>query len=89
MIQIFTKRGCSYCMKAKELLERANVSYSITDVTDDPDTVNDLKNMPQVKQYNHKTFPFVFDGDKFIGGYTELQNMYDNGFLNSNNQEDF
>lgn len=82
MIHIFTKDGCGYCVRVKALLERIGVEYQLTNVTKDRQMINELLDNPQVKEYAHRTFPFVFDGNKFIGGYTELSIMVENGFLN-------
>lgn len=87
MIHIFTKQGCGFCVKAKQLLENANISYKLTDITDDDTTKYKLLDDPRVKQYGHRTFPFVFKEDEFVGGFTELKEMFDNGFLDKNNQD--
>lgn len=87
MIKIFTKDGCGYCTLAKALLESVGITYELTNITNDKETIESLLNDPRVKEYNHRTFPFVFNGDKFIGGYTELKMTFENGFFDNDNQD--
>jgi len=81
MIHMFTKNGCVFCVRAKQLMERIGICYKLTDISNDMTTINEIMENPQVKQYSQKTFPFVFHGDKFVGGYNELHSMVENGFL--------
>ena len=64
-IQIFSKDKCIYCDKAKSLLNDYNVPFKEIK----------LSNLDKLKEITngHNTFPFVFFGDEFIGGYTELR----------------
>ena len=89
MITLFTKQGCVYCTRAIDLLNRENVTYQVFDMTNDEKGVQELLAKPEVKQYNHRTFPFVFDDGKFLGGYTELYEAFEHGFLNHQIEEDF
>ena len=65
---VYTIADCPYCDKAKELLR--NTDYSVHDIA------VDLK--PSFAQLvvlktGQKTWPQIFHGEHFIGGYTELK----------------
>ncbi len=65
-IRIFSKVGCNHCEMAKEFLEERCIEYEYTIV----------ENGDELKQKTgQKTFPFIFDGDTFIGGLRELMEM--------------
>lgn len=69
MIKIYGKPDCSYCTKAKDILESYNMDFKYFSVGDDL-TVNELIEMfPGVK-----TVPVVVVNEKWIGGYDQLAN---------------
>lgn len=71
---IYTKQGCKYCIMAIELLEKhENISVQIICMNKEyyPELyARNLENIAKVTE--QKTFPFIFIGDKFVGGFTEL-----------------
>jgi len=69
-INMFTKKGCGYCDKSKELLKNKNIKYQFIEVTDL--TKHEL--FASIDNYTNKyrTFPLIFVNDKFIGGFSEL-----------------
>jgi hypothetical protein len=74
-IVIHSKRGCTYCDKAKDLLTALNVPFTmLTLEPDEPDYHN--KRDALFNKYNHRGFPLILVGDVFIGGFTELQNAH-------------
>ena len=66
MFLIYSKDNCSYCTKAKEWFKEFNLQYI------------EFNNPPQQIVDNLKettcqgTYPFIYCGDTFIGGYKEL-----------------
>lgn len=70
-IKIYTTQTCIYCNLAKKLLIEKNLNFEEVDVEKD---INILKNL--IKQTNHKTVPQIFIDNEFIGGYTELLNLF-------------
>lgn len=68
-VKVYSKKGCEYCVYAKEFLEENNIEYEEIDMTDKDTT--DLKT--RTKQ---NTFPFIFRGYTFLGGYKELLEEY-------------
>lgn len=79
-VMVYSKPGCKYCKMAIELLQEKGIEFDVK--TLDPDVnlskytlqVNSLK-----KSTGHKTFPFIFINNKFIGGYQELKTSVDDG----------
>ena len=56
---------------AKELLTKKKLAF--IEITYNKASKNyDTKFAELVKKTKHKTFPQIFEGAKFIGGYTEL-----------------
>jgi glutaredoxin 3 len=70
MITIYSKTGCEYCTLAKQFLSERLIEYTEIDMTDKD--ASDLK-----ERTRQKTFPFIFDDEKLIGGYFELLDMYE------------
>lgn len=72
MFIIYSKKNCSYCQKAKELLNNNNMYYDEKQLDPllDKEFIEELKNT-----YNHFTFPFIFQNTNFIGGFTELNDF--------------
>lgn len=69
VVTVYGKKGCSYCENAMNLLNtsvESKVQY--IDVGEDKNTVSILKD----RTNGHSTFPFIFFGNTFIGGFREL-----------------
>jgi glutaredoxin len=66
-IHIYGKSSCSFCRKAVELVQNEN--YTFTELTSS--LHNDIKR----KINNFGTVPIVFLDDKFIGGYSDLEDF--------------
>lgn len=67
MIQIYTKGACSYCVKAKKLLEKEGIPYKehIIGIHILSESFHNL--FPDAK-----TVPQIVDDDVRVGGYTDL-----------------
>lgn len=73
-VTIYSKKACSFCNKAKELLHKKWVSYKEIDITENQKLYDQLYN-----ETNQSTVPYIFINEKFIGGYQELaeaQNLF-------------
>lgn len=68
---LFTKAGCGYCQKAKNLLDKSGIRYEYHDIPDEDKEF--LYAHIDGLTGGHRTFPIVFTHDKFIGGYQELE----------------
>lgn len=75
-IDIYTTRWCSYCVRAKSLLDGAGVAYEEIRLDDDP----------QFRRRIHEltggwTVPQIVVAGEPIGGYTELWRLVKTGEL--------
>ena len=64
---IFTKYRCSYCDRAKTLIEQKGYEYESINIEDD----NNIDILLEKNKYA-RTMPQIFINDKLIGGYTDL-----------------
>tara|TARA_Y100001963_G_C6528010_1_gene329753 strand:- start:245 stop:499 length:255 start_codon:yes stop_codon:yes gene_type:complete len=73
-VVIYGKPRCSFCTKAKALCERLNLDYEYL-LLDADYTAEELFELVP----GARTFPQIFINDKPIGGFTELQNLLQQG----------
>lgn len=66
---IYGTPSCSFCVKAKELLDSKGIEYTYLDIQHNLENRNEV----MAKVPNLKTVPQIFDGNRHIGGYTELE----------------
>ena len=76
MIQIYTSNWCSYCNAAKNLLLKLNLAFEEINIEEKNISRLDLQDLS-----GGHTVPQICINGKFIGGYVELQNLYQNGEL--------
>jgi len=67
MYTIYTKTTCSYCVKAKELLNSKNLEYIEKNIENLEYRTELLNIYPSVK-----TVPQIYLDDSLIGGYDSL-----------------
>lgn len=77
MITILTKPGCKYCTLVQIELKDKCIPFVALESTADQARI--IK-----KKYSHNTFPMVFVGNDFIGGYKEVKQMIQSGELIDN-----
>lgn len=75
-ITLYTKPGCFYCSSAKSFLDDMKVQYSEIDVSN-----NRTRHEELMEETGSKTVPYIFINDKFIGGYTDMLKMAEEGTL--------
>ena len=83
-VVIFSQTTCGYCTLAKDLLDSLNIQYKSIELNmSDNCPKSDCRPLKQVliKQTGMKTVPQIFINGKLIGGYTELNNLAENGEL--------
>lgn len=76
---IYSRSGCHYCTKAKQLLKSKSYFFSVVDcdeyVLEDKESfLNYIKSLT-IKEI--KGFPMVFYNKNFIGGYNETKDFVD------------
>jgi glutaredoxin 3 len=76
-VEIYTRKYCSYCHFAKELLTRKGVAFHEIDVTGDADIRKQMTERAQ----GRSTLPQIFIGAKHVGGCDELYALEDAGEL--------
>jgi glutaredoxin len=74
IITIYSKSGCTYCKKSKTFLTSINKPFCMIDcdeflLDNKADFLLFIKNLANV---DVTSFPIIFNGDTFIGGYNEL-----------------
>ena len=76
-VEIYTRKFCSYCHYAKELLSRKRVAFREIDVTGNAD----IRRQMTERAHGANTLPQIFIGAKHIGGCHELYALEDSGEL--------
>tara|TARA_Y100000590_G_scaffold470423_1_gene664795 strand:- start:2024 stop:2275 length:252 start_codon:yes stop_codon:yes gene_type:complete len=76
VIQVYTSNWCSYCNAAKNLLVKLNIDFEEINIENKKISRQDLQELS-----GGYTVPQICINGKFIGGYVELQNLYQNGQL--------
>ena len=69
---IFTKYRCSYCDRAKSLIEKKGFEYESINIEED----NNIDLLLKKNKYA-RTMPQIFINDKLIGGYTDLVKYFE------------
>ncbi len=75
-VRIYTARTCPYCVRAKRLLERKNVSYEEIDVS-----MDDEARLKLMETTGLRTVPQIFIGDRHVGGSDDLHALEQRGEL--------
>ena len=76
MIIIYTSNWCSYCNAAKNLLDDLKLEYEEINIEKENISREELFNIS-----GGYTIPQISINKKFIGGYNELQSLYQNNQL--------
>ena len=75
-IEIYSKKWCPYCRKAKAFLMSKGLTYIEYDI-DDKSKAEEM-----ARRTDRKTVPQIFINDKHIGGYDDLMETERSGELN-------
>jgi len=78
-ICVFSNTNCSYCSKAKYLLNEYSQSYNVIELDTTPNGPFIASEL--LRRTNQRTVPNIFIFGNYIGGYTELKNLSDTGKL--------
>lgn len=78
-VEVYTKWGCPYCARAKQLLDGKGVAYEEFDVTmGGPKKAEMLERAP-----GHSTVPSIFIDGVHVGGSDELAALNAQGKLDA------
>ncbi|BDA86103.1 glutaredoxin 3 [Aureimonas sp. SA4125] len=67
-VTIYTRQLCSYCARAKQLLEKKGVAFEEKDASHSPD----LRREMMQRSNGGATFPQIFIGETHVGGCDDL-----------------
>lgn len=73
---IYSKATCSYCRAAKKLLDNKLIPYKNIDITFNKELHRKLE-----KETGQSTVPYIFIKKRFIGGYSQLKPLEQDGEL--------
>jgi glutaredoxin 3 len=71
MVTIYTRDMCSYCLRAKALLENNDVPFQEINLQGD---IQKLAHLAQ--KTGRLTLPQIFDNQDLIGGFNELLEVH-------------
>lgn len=71
MYTIYSRRDCIFCTKAKGFMTDRKLKYK--EIVLEPNSESYVAERDRlIGVTGQRTFPWIFEGDRFIGGYTEL-----------------
>ena len=80
---IYSKCGCSNCVKSKKYLNSINIPYLVIECDEHlvEDRAGFLIFMTKLAKKEVKQFPIIFHCGKYVGGYNELKTYIDSQSL--------
>lgn len=78
-IDIYTKFGCGYCVRAKRLLDEKGAVYTEYDITMGGPKRDEMRQ----RAPNAMTVPQIFIGEYHVGGSDDLANLEREGKLDA------
>ena len=75
-VVLYSTRMCSYCVRAKALLEARGIPFREVMVDEAPALRDEM-----MEKSGRRTVPQIFIGDHHVGGYTELYLLDSRGGL--------
>ena len=78
-VEIYTRRTCPFCIRAKQLLDRKGVSYSEFSVDGD----EPARDAMAARGDGRRSVPQIFINDQHIGGCDELHALERAGELDA------
>lgn len=73
-ITVYSRRICSYCTAAKQLLQSRGYEYHEVNLDEHPELMMDV-----MRRSGQRTVPQIFVGEKPVGGFTELRAAIQSG----------
>jgi thioredoxin reductase (NADPH) len=75
---VWSKNGCPYCDRAKELLGGSGIKYEEHNISDSDELRTQLlETLEKVAPDSPKTVPQIFLDGEYVGGYRELCQYYE------------
>jgi len=76
-VKIYTTRVCPFCTSAKSLFKTLGVSYQEIGLDTDPE----LRTRLSTENNGWRTVPMIFVGEKFLGGFDDVNALHREGKL--------
>jgi glutaredoxin 3 len=73
---MYATRWCPFCVAARRLLDSLGVDFDEIDVADDPG-----RRAEMVELSGRHTVPQIWIGDRHVGGFDDLNELYHTGKL--------
>lgn len=81
-VLIYSKDECKYCTQSKSLLINKNIPYKEIKLNPNSgDEYISMRNKLISDTGGHRTFPWVFVGNEFVGGFSELRHSFCTGSI--------
>ena len=77
-VVLYGTRFCPFCTEARRLLTAKGFTYQDVSVDNDPELRASV-----MARSSRNTVPQIWIGDRYVGGYTELLALEDNGELDA------
>ena len=71
---IIVSPSCGFCSRAVDLLIESQVNFEMFTYEHDSRQLSEAK-----EKYNWPTVPIIWKGEQFIGGFTDLQRLLEDG----------
>tara|TARA_R110001592_G_scaffold363393_1_gene687199 strand:+ start:39350 stop:39613 length:264 start_codon:yes stop_codon:yes gene_type:complete len=75
-VSLYTTRFCPYCVRARELLDSKQVSYTDIAVDGSPELRREM-----MERSGRHTVPQIWIGEQHVGGYDDLAHLERQGSL--------
>jgi len=75
-ISIYTTSFCPYCIQAKRLLNKKNITFTEINVGKDPE-----KRAEMMQKSQQRTVPQIFNGDTHVGDCMQIHGFESQGTL--------
>lgn len=66
-VKVYTRRTCSYCMAAKQLLRSKGAAYEEIGLDNDPALLREI-----MDKSGQRTVPQIWIGSRHVGGFTDM-----------------
>ena len=78
-VEVYSKAGCSYCDRAKQLLRSKKKAFSEIRVDQDPQRLEEML----ARSAGMKTVPQIYIDNRLVGGFDDLVALDKAGKLDS------
>jgi len=77
-VTIYSRSWCSFCKRAKDLLENKGIAYTSIDIEEQPEKRDEM-----IERTGRTSVPQIFINDQAIGGCDDLFSLHAAGDLDT------